>query len=158
MAAVAPKEAILAALEFKSHLSPRGNNHPAIPPPPAVLSSLARKGGGLNSELTQMDVNKLDGGVDPVVTVSSEDADGEQHANPFSCASWHHCVQLSRLPDKMGSASSSGHWNLDWNVGEGWPFSSFSSSCSSFSFFSSSSIVVRPFKAMKMMTEGELAR
>jgi hypothetical protein len=56
----------------------------------------------------------------------------------------------------MGSASSSQHWNLDWNAGGGCPFSSFSSS--SFSFSSSSSIVIGPFEAMKITTKEELAK
>jgi hypothetical protein len=102
-----------------------------------------------------MDVENLDGVIDPVVTAGLEDADKEQRANPFSCASWHHHVWLSHLLNWMGLVSSLQHQNLDWNAGGGWPFSSFSSS--SFSFSSSSSIVAGPFEVMKMTTEEELA-
>jgi hypothetical protein len=62
----------------------RSNNHPSIPPT-AILSSLAKKGGGLDSDLTQRDVENLDGGVDPVVAAGLEDANKELHTNPFLC-------------------------------------------------------------------------
>ena len=126
------------------------------PPPPSCLLLPENGGGGFDSELIQMDVENLDGGVNPVVAADSEAADKEQRTNPFSCALWHHCIQLSCLLDQMGLASSLQHWNLDWNAGGAWLFSSFSYSSSSFSFSSSSLIGVGLFEAMKMMTEEEL--